>query len=353
MSGFFDGAAGGIIGGALNTIGGLISNNQNKKENARNRAFQHDEAILAHERQLEIMDKQNAWNSPSNQRQLLEEAGYNPNALFSGGATSISTGASGGAQAGSGSAIPQQNPIDPQGIAALVNAFSDAALKEKQGKQIDTQIIGQDLQNSYDTVRNEIYSKYGMLREEYRLNLDDSTRALNDATRLVKNLESSLDFDELFVQRPKQAAKLVADSIYQNTASELNEAMTLKTDTERQAAIDRIRFEQDVAAATCYNLYAEGNLKRQQFSLWSEGGLLNEFQKNKNTMTYDEGMFIRSRRKVYDENWKYFGQQFKGAMSRLYRNAGIPTGSSFNFSLFDVVKFGTYNSYQGAPSSIW
>lgn len=353
MSGFFDGAAGGIIGGALNTIGGLISNNQNKKENARNRAFQHDEAILAHERQLEIMDKQNTWNSPSNQRQLLEEAGYNPNALFSGGATSISTGASGGAQAGSGSAIPQQNPIDPQGIAALVNAFSDAALKEKQGKQLDQQTLGQELQNSYDTIRNQIYDKFGMLREEYGLNLIDSERALNDSSRLLKNVETSLDFDELFNLRPKQAAQLVADTIFKQMSSELARANTLKSEAERSSILANMSFQADMVAATCANLYAEAALKRQQYNMWLDGGLLNEFQKNKNTMTYDEGMFIRSRRKVYDENWKYFGQQFKGAMSRLYRNAGMPTGSSFNFSLLDVVKFGTYNSYQGAPSSIW
>lgn len=342
-----------LIGAGSSMLGGLFSNLSNKRENRKNRQFAHDEAVLAHERQLEIMDKQNEWNSPANQRQLLQEGGYNPNALFSGGATSISTGASGGAQASQPSAIPQQNIVDPQGVASLINAVSDAKLKDKQGKQLDQQTLGQELQNSYDTIRNQIYEKFGMLREEYGLNLIDSERALNDSSRLLKNVETSLDFDELFNLRPKQAAQLVADTIFKQMSSQLARAETLKSEAERSSILANMSFQADLVAATCANLYAEAALKRQQYNMWLDGGLLNEFQKNKNTMTYDEGMFIRSRRKVFDENWEYFGQQFKGAMSRLYRNAGIPIGRGFNFSLLDVVKVGTYNSYQGAPSSIW
>ena len=56
---------------AINTVGNLVSSlfgqGSQKEENAINRSFA-----------LEMWNKQNEYNSPKNQRKLLEEAGYNP-----------------------------------------------------------------------------------------------------------------------------------------------------------------------------------------------------------------------------------------------------------------------------------
>ena len=111
------------LGSLIGVLGGAASNAMNNaaiaRENRRNRDFAHNEAILSHERQMQLQADQNNWNSPANQRRLLKEGGYNPNALFDGGATSISSGSVSGAQASNPSTFAPQSIMDPSSIAHL------------------------------------------------------------------------------------------------------------------------------------------------------------------------------------------------------------------------------------------
>ena len=68
------GALGAVGGAAL----GAASNNRNVFQNQMNNEFNAREAQKARDFQLEMWNKQNEYNSPTNQRRLRAEAGYNP-----------------------------------------------------------------------------------------------------------------------------------------------------------------------------------------------------------------------------------------------------------------------------------
>lgn len=259
----------GTVAGSV--IGGLFGKSENDSNNAaiaaeneKNRQFSHDEAILAHNRQLEIMDKQNAWNSYSNQRKLLQSAGYNPNALFNSASTlSASSGASGGVQASSPSVgFPSAYRIDP-------GVLSDAALKFAQAENVKANTVktnsetrGQTLMNDYQEICNSIYKDFGRLQAEYDLNKTDADRALSDAHRLLAGTQSSLNYDELYNMRPKEAANYVSDTVMKESQTLLNKAAAAKTDQERDLLVRQFILSTRVAMSTVALNYANASYAR-------------------------------------------------------------------------------------------
>ena len=353
MSGFLDGGIGGAIGGVTGLISNIFQNRSNAKQNRLNRQFAREEAAMAHERQLQIMDKQNEWNTPENQRSLLTSAGYNPNTLFSGGATSISTGASGGAQASTPSNIPMQGLMSPDAIAGLITAVSQAQLNEKQGNLIDAQAkktgsetIGQDLQNTYDELRNQIYAEFGRLQAQYGLDYQDSQRALNDAQRLLTNSEHSLNFNELAVMRPLEAGKTIAETLYAQAQSEWLRIQGLKSETDRHLAIEQFKLSQTMAAATIANLYAEayesrmrGNLYGLEYQWRQPGGLLHtnqRFQNDNLLIDYNrKSLNYRYKRDAFEsvfKRWQDMSNELFGKSYEIVREGG----NSSNFDLWIV-----------------
>lgn len=273
----------GSIGGAL--IGGLFGKSENDSnneaivaENEKNRQFSHDEAVLAHNRQLEIMDKQNAWNSYSNQRKLLQSAGYNPNALFNSASTlSASSGASGGAQASSPSVgFPNAYRIDPGVLSDAVLKFAQAENVKANTAKTNSETQGQSLMNDYQEMANSVYRDYGRLQAEYNLNKTDADRALSDAQRLLVGTQSSLNYDELYNMRPKEAANFISDTIMKESQTLLNKAAAAKTDEERELLVKQYILATRVAASTIALNYANAtqaranaNYMQTQADLWT------------------------------------------------------------------------------------
>lgn len=273
----------GSIGGAL--VGGLFGKSENDSnneaiaaENEKNRQFSHDEAILAHNRQLEIMDKQNAWNSYGNQRKLLQSAGYNPNALFNSASTlSASSGASGGAQASSPSVgFPSAYRIDPGVLSDAVLKFAQAENVKANTAKTNSETQGQSLMNDYQEMANSVYRDYGRLQAEYNLNKTDADRALSDAQRLLVGTQSSLNYDELYNMRPKEAANFISDTIMKESQTLLNKAAAAKTDEERELLVKQYILATRVAASTIALNYANAtqaranaNYMQTQADLWT------------------------------------------------------------------------------------
>lgn len=300
----------GSIGGAL--VGGLFGKSENDSnneaiaaENEKNRQFSHDEAILAHNRQLEIMDKQNSWNSYSNQRKLLQSAGYNPNALFNSASTlSASSGASGGAQASSPSVgFPSAYRIDPGVLSDAVLKFAQAKNIDVNTSKIESETIGQDLENSYQRVANSIYEKYG--EQDFKLDMDlkDSQRALNDGQRLATHVVQMLGTDELFNIRPKEAAKLISDASASDASARLSEAMANKTDTEREYIAKDYILRTYIAAATVADLYSQKQFRDTQNTLWQPDGVLYQGAYNENLRKKFE---YDSKKQFFDDTYKYW-----------------------------------------------
>lgn len=241
------------------------------QQNELNRQFNHDEAILAHGRQIEIMDKQNEWNSYSNQRKLLQSAGYNPNALFNSASTlSASSGASGGAQANTPNVgYPQRLQFDPMTFSNILLNMSQAKNLDADTNKKNSETVGQTLMNDYQEVANSIYKDYGRLQAEYNLNKTDSERALNDGHRILMHVQTLLNYDELYNMRPKEASNFIADSVMKESQTLLNRAAAAKTDQERDLLVKQYIWATRVAASTIALNYANASYARTQANLWT------------------------------------------------------------------------------------
>lgn len=82
--------AAGIIGAGISAVGSLFSSgqsykNQKKLLNQQNQ-YNREMADLAYERDLDMWNRQNAYNSPTEQMERLKAAGLNPNLLYGNGA---------------------------------------------------------------------------------------------------------------------------------------------------------------------------------------------------------------------------------------------------------------------------
>lgn len=263
---------GSLIGGIFGAASQASNNRAIARENEKQRQFSHNEAILAHNRQLSIMDKQNEWNTPENQRKLLQQAGYNPNSLMGSlGTGSISSGASGGAQASAPGAGYPSPLLDP----SMISAFADAKLKESQAKNTDadtekknSETRGQEFDNAFKEMQNKVYKEFGRFQAMYDLDKTHSEIALNDAERVFTGIRERLARDELFTLRPKQAGNLIADTVNKESSTLLNKALAAKTDQERNLLFKQYILASKLNAATCANLYAQAYATRAQGDLW-------------------------------------------------------------------------------------
>lgn len=364
---------GGIAAGVSSIGNFILGQNNNQKiseENTKNRMFSYN----MYQDQKWTQDKwrreDKFWNSYKNQRRLLEEAGYNPNALFNSASTLSASNGSASAPSGStpstGYPTAPRFDIDP----GLINVMADAKLKESQAKNIDantskteSETIGQDLQNSYQRVVNSIYEKYGERDFELDMDLKDSQRALNDGQRLATHVVQMLGTDELFNIRPKEAAKLVADASSSEASARLSDALAAKTDTEREYIAKDYILRSFVAAATVADLYSQKQFRDTQNTLWQPEGILYEGAYNENLrkkFEYDSKkqffddtykhwknsvLFELEAKDLYNISVKKFMRHFErhalgGALMRAisggliphdYRNPGAPVSPAINF----------------------
>lgn len=264
------------IGGVFSVFSNLFGANQQRKENARNRQFAHDEAVLAHERNLELTDKLNEWNSFGNQRKLLQEAGYNPNALLGqGGAIARGSSVTGSSQASNPSQGSVGHPLlDPAMITALSQATLNNAQAEKTDSEkhlIDLQTTQQDIQNQIGQIKLGLEKKFAEVEKQLQLQKIDWDIAVASATEASLKVDKQLKFNELTSLRPLQAMKLVADTIETNTSATLNQALAAKTDQERQQAVAMHFATLGLVAANTAKSYADANKANTDANNWTAG----------------------------------------------------------------------------------
>lgn len=77
-----------IAAGVASIIGGIIQNHANKKAAAKQNAANLELSKYTAEQNQASIDKQNAYNAPTNQLQRYTEAGLNPNLIYGSGAAS-------------------------------------------------------------------------------------------------------------------------------------------------------------------------------------------------------------------------------------------------------------------------
>lgn len=141
--GLFDGLFGLLgsgISAASNVAAVNATNRANMAINKMNNQFNHDENTLAYQRQRQLINEQNEYNSYSNQRSLMEQAGYNPNSLVgstAGTAVSSSSTNTNAAQAASPIAMQAAKLDLANSFAAIQSTLSQAALNDAQARNLD------------------------------------------------------------------------------------------------------------------------------------------------------------------------------------------------------------------------
>lgn len=309
-------AGGGLLG---NIFGSLFSANQQKKENERNRQFAHNEAELSYERQKSLMNMEASYNSPANQRRLMEEAGYNPNALFGGSYNGTVSSASSAAQAtpGGQSSLPGVQ-MDLSGVAALITAQSNAKKADAETKFYESQTIGTDIENQINEIRSSWWKDHGREMLDIGLDQADADRALTDAQRLLTNSSTSLNLDELGALRPREAANLAADTFLKESQTKLNEILAIDNVKERELKLKQYALELRVAGSVMALNYANANAANAQARLYNSqtsqnwltysqslpGGLLYNKLANENNVTYWNSNLLKQKynfvRDTYD-----------------------------------------------------
>lgn len=140
---------GAAVSGATSLIGGMVTGHQNRKmqrqTNALNyRIFQEgnqfnaQQAQLNRDFQLNTMQMQNEYNSPENQRRLLEQAGYNP--LLGNDMAAMSASGLSGSEASSAGASPMESPT-------FQNLGSDVVRSVNQQLMLQSELNGQHSDN--------------------------------------------------------------------------------------------------------------------------------------------------------------------------------------------------------------
>lgn len=274
------------VGGAgslISAVGGLITRNSDRKFQQRlmreQNNFNAQEAEKSYQRQVEMFNMQNQYNSPANQRQLYQAAGFNPNLAMSGSAgTAAATGASSAPQASSGTApdVRSQNPMAALGdFAGIVSSLSQSKLNESLANKADSEAENNSVNTKYQTMVNEIYSKYGEKDFLSQISNRDYQTAVYDSQQQVNDWVSKLHKDELSNLRPKQLANMVADYQLKVIEAELRNAEVAESKARRAEILLSIPYKLGMFAATTRELNSRARHNNAQASLIEPGGALN------------------------------------------------------------------------------
>ena len=154
---------GALTGGVGSVVSSLFSQSAQREENQKNRDFQR-----------EMWEKTNEWNSPANQRKLLEDANYNPY-LY------------GNDYQGSGASVPASPAISPlpsiqNPMIAANDIYSRQTSLLQQGQQIESNVELQKMKalGEVSDIMIKLYKEGGQSQvDEFMKNYAPYLKALN------------------------------------------------------------------------------------------------------------------------------------------------------------------------------
>lgn len=284
----------GMLGSIFSSVTGAVSQNHankvNQRENQKDREFQHREAELSFQRQKQLIDEQNQYNSYANQRKLAEQAGLNPNRIFDQGAAGIATSsASTDAPQASGMTGRSVSSVlsaqDIQSASAAALNFANAKLANKQEEAVGAQIgyttestKQVHLQNISQNLQNEIFKEFGRYEKILDLKYKDAQVAFTDAQTDLTKVNKSLSKYNLDNILPVQQTNITVDTVLKDTYARLNEALTSKTDQDRKLALGKYNAEIQLIfasiareRATAYNQRMQGRQSGIMGDLYTPG----------------------------------------------------------------------------------
>ena len=222
---------GAAIGGALSAMANIYSTNQTNKANR-------ELATLANQWSVEQWNRENAYNTPEEQRKRLEEAGFNPNLVYAQGNLMNEAAQSPAVTSAAGTQRAWQ--IDPLTAAQIANINADTDLKEKQAGQTSqqTQLTAKQMEDIDSIIkwRNQQNSE-----SIERINSLVKGRELTDAqiNRLsVQNLSDMVNLDISYGYLMNDVQRVSNDSQRLELEKKLNAASirNLNADTRKKLA---------------------------------------------------------------------------------------------------------------------
>lgn len=214
--GGFGGSVGGsAIGAAIGTIGQLISNVQQREATEDNNDYQRRMAEEAYQRDLEMWNRQNQYNSPLEQMKRWKDAGLNPNMIY-GGAN----------QGGNASSMPKMGIPPSQALPSVMGnmpnilaAYNDLRLRNAQIDNVKAQTDNTTQRTINETLLARVHALKGntmafdldtkdMLRP-YSLNVaqTSSERASKALEQQVQSLRLMRQDEQLNLLRVEAAKK--------------------------------------------------------------------------------------------------------------------------------------------------
>lgn len=371
-----------ISGGAslLGGIGSMFSRNKANKENMRftreenqkDRDFNHQEAELSFNRQKQLIDSQNEYNSFANQRKLAEAAGLNPYRLFDNGAsgTAVSSSSTDAPQANSGggrNAViqPTFNPADYQAMSSAALNFAQAKLTNHQMGLTDANTRLVQMESSMQEMQNKIFGKYGEYEKILGLKESDARVAFTDAQTALTKINEKLSKYNLEEMLPEQVSNVISDTILKYSQSYLNDSLRFKSDQEREQAQKIFPVQVALLAATISREYATAYNQRQQ---GYQSGVMGSLYDGFNSPGY-QSIFQDARGKDFrNQGFKIiFNKTYKSTIDAIRSNnrfvefmgkSRTPDGGfwdslgSFFMNVGSLSPFGSGFSY-GSPTIGW
>lgn len=262
-----------FISGGLGLVGGLISHGDVKEQYKYNKKLQDN--AFAHN--VEMWNRQNAYNTPSAQMERLQAAGLNPNLVYGNGGATNTANDYPKYQAGEAPQVANiraaSRQLALQGFQTAINA----KLQQAQAANLnaDTQLKG--TQNELTATQKEI----AMIDKQFQQGtLDARTQYQLEKWKqdlLLGRNQIKLG-DQQLVLNESQMRKLDAeiDSIVENT--NLTKAQAEQVSIYNQYLPEVLRSQISQNNANAYNAIQHGNLAIKEGKVADERAILTKYQ---------------------------------------------------------------------------
>lgn len=260
-----------VVGAVGSLAGNALSSGANANLNKKNREWQEKMYETQHQRNIELWNMQNAYNTPVEQVKRLREAGLNPNLMYGNG--SASTGL---ADSVSSADVPGTPGTIPYDFSQASNGLADSIARYQtwQMNSLNMQKVQAEREN---IMANTMYQNAMKDKTLIGVDLDKITRDWSDKMHSIDYLSKVAGLDrttsETWLNNARQRA--VELGITQDTASfetrmDLYKAQILNN---KANALNAYGNYQDAVARVASGLYGEqarnyrvqSNLGQQQY----------------------------------------------------------------------------------------
>jgi hypothetical protein len=266
------------IGGAFNSI---FQGRQNRK----NREFQERENQINRQFAVDMWNKQNEYNLPTNQMQRLRDAGINPHLAYSQGQP-MNTSNAPASPTGIGSmpqgVAPQMNigevfnALLTSAQVKNMNAQTEKTLAEK--KEVESRTVGIDKDNEIKTIElthkdRQMLAEIGVNEqniEESKSRVESSVLTNKKVEQEIENLKSQKNLTDQQVDNLKKALVLL-DAQINNTKADTNLKILQKGNVLAQTRL----LNAQALGQSLQNLYTPREKEAAIQKVWTEIRKLN------------------------------------------------------------------------------